>query len=268
MDERDGEGRPLARPLTEVAVAELAGIVDADPADVVKQLRAEEGGDIVVLASCQRDQGAAGRATRSTELSITLAPELVGGGGSAVRATAAAAASWKLADSTSDRVRRRLPALSTAFPLLTPAPGRPVASYERTRYPQPVDADEVDRLREELGCGAVSGHDLPSEPFERAVACVIPAKDEADADRGDRGRGAQDHRRRPGRGRRRRLHRRYGGSRRAGRCGRRTARAEPGEGSGDGDRRGGRRGAGRRPAAAPAVPRRRPDRHRDRRRRR
>jgi glycosyltransferase involved in cell wall biosynthesis len=26
----------------------------------------------------------------------------------------------------------------------------------------------------------VSGHDLPSEPFERAVACVIPAKDEAE----------------------------------------------------------------------------------------
>ncbi|WP_433164233.1 glycosyltransferase [Kribbella sp. CA-247076] len=26
----------------------------------------------------------------------------------------------------------------------------------------------------------MSGHDLPSEPFERAVACVIPAKDEAD----------------------------------------------------------------------------------------
>ena len=26
----------------------------------------------------------------------------------------------------------------------------------------------------------MSGHHLPSEPFERAVACVIPAKDEAE----------------------------------------------------------------------------------------
>jgi dihydrofolate reductase len=54
-------------------------IVDADPAAVVKELRQQEGGDIVVLASGSiiRALLEAGELDR---LSITLCPELVGGG--------------------------------------------------------------------------------------------------------------------------------------------------------------------------------------------
>ncbi|TWD80776.1 dihydrofolate reductase [Kribbella amoyensis] len=54
-------------------------IVDADPATVVRELRQQEGGDIVVLAS-----GSVIKALLAADeldrLSITLAPELVGGG--------------------------------------------------------------------------------------------------------------------------------------------------------------------------------------------
>jgi dihydrofolate reductase len=73
-------------------------IVDADPADVVKQLRAEEGGDIVVLASSSviRALLAADEVDR---LSITLAPELVGGGARLFE-DGLPGTSWQLADST------------------------------------------------------------------------------------------------------------------------------------------------------------------------
>ncbi|MEU0092849.1 dihydrofolate reductase family protein [Kribbella sp. NPDC006257] len=73
-------------------------IVNADPASVVKQLRAEPGGDIIVLASSSviRDLLAADELDR---LSITLAPELVGGGARLFE-DGLPTTSWHLTDST------------------------------------------------------------------------------------------------------------------------------------------------------------------------
>ncbi|TCO46013.1 dihydrofolate reductase [Kribbella antiqua] len=73
-------------------------IVDAEPADVVKQLRAEEGGDIVVLASVSVIKALLA-ADEIDQLSITLAPELVGGGARLFE-DGLPATSWKLTDST------------------------------------------------------------------------------------------------------------------------------------------------------------------------
>ena len=73
-------------------------IVDAEPADVVKQLRAEEGGDIVVLASVSVIKALLA-ADEVDQLSITLAPELVGGGARLFE-DGLPATSWKLTDST------------------------------------------------------------------------------------------------------------------------------------------------------------------------
>jgi len=73
-------------------------IVDADPADVVKQLRDEPGGDIIVLASSSVIRALLA-ADELDRLSITLAPELVGGGARLFE-DGLPATSWKLADST------------------------------------------------------------------------------------------------------------------------------------------------------------------------
>jgi dihydrofolate reductase len=73
-------------------------IVDADPADVVKQLRAEGGGDIIVLASGSVIKALLA-ADEVDELSITLAPELVGGGARLFE-DGLPGSSWRLADST------------------------------------------------------------------------------------------------------------------------------------------------------------------------
>jgi dihydrofolate reductase len=73
-------------------------IVDADPADVVKQLRAEDGGDIVVLASASVIRALLA-ADEVDQLSITLAPELVGGGARLFE-DGLPGSSWRLADST------------------------------------------------------------------------------------------------------------------------------------------------------------------------
>ena len=73
-------------------------IVDADPADVVKQLRAEDGGDIVVLASVSVIKALLA-ADEVDQLSITLAPELVGGGARLFE-DGLPGSSWRLADST------------------------------------------------------------------------------------------------------------------------------------------------------------------------
>ncbi len=55
-------------------------VVDADPADVVNDLRQEEGGgDIVVLSSISVIQNLL-KADELDRLSVTLCPELVGGG--------------------------------------------------------------------------------------------------------------------------------------------------------------------------------------------
>ncbi len=72
--------------------------VDSDPADVVKQLRAEDGGDIVVLASVSVIKALLA-ADEVDQLSITLAPELVGGGAHLFE-DGLPASSWRLADST------------------------------------------------------------------------------------------------------------------------------------------------------------------------
>jgi len=71
---------------------------DAEPADVVKQLRQENGGDIIVLASSSviRALLAADEVDR---LSITLDPELVGGGARLFE-DGLPATSWTLADAT------------------------------------------------------------------------------------------------------------------------------------------------------------------------
>jgi dihydrofolate reductase len=73
-------------------------VVDADPADVVKQLRAEDGGDIIVLASASVIRALLA-ADEVDQLSITLAPELVGGG-SRLFEDGLPGSSWRLADST------------------------------------------------------------------------------------------------------------------------------------------------------------------------
>jgi dihydrofolate reductase len=73
-------------------------IVDADPAAVIKQLRGEDGGDIIVLASGSVIKALLA-ADEIDQLSITLAPELVGGG-ARLFDDGLPATSWKLADST------------------------------------------------------------------------------------------------------------------------------------------------------------------------
>jgi dihydrofolate reductase len=73
-------------------------IVDADPADVVRRLRAEEGGDIIVLASVSVIRALLA-ADEVDQLSITLAPELVGGGARLFE-DGLPGTSWQLADST------------------------------------------------------------------------------------------------------------------------------------------------------------------------
>ena len=73
-------------------------IVDAEPADVVKQLRGEDGGDIVVLASVSVIKALLA-ADEIDQLSITLAPELVGGGARLFE-DGLPGTSWRLADST------------------------------------------------------------------------------------------------------------------------------------------------------------------------
>jgi dihydrofolate reductase len=72
--------------------------VDSDPAAVVKQLRAEDGGDIIVLASVSVIKALLA-ADEVDQLSITLAPELVGGGARLFE-DGLPASSWRLADST------------------------------------------------------------------------------------------------------------------------------------------------------------------------
>ncbi|GAB3881534.1 dihydrofolate reductase family protein [Kibdelosporangium lantanae] len=73
-------------------------IATADPVTTVKQLRQEPGGDIVVLASSSviRALLAAGEVD---QLSITLCPELVGGGAQLFQ-EGPAASSWSLAGAT------------------------------------------------------------------------------------------------------------------------------------------------------------------------
>ncbi len=83
--------------LTEVEW-ENARLADGDPAAVVNQLREQDGGDIIVLASMSviRQLLAAGEVDR---LSITLCPEVVGGGAK-IFEDGQPGASWALTSST------------------------------------------------------------------------------------------------------------------------------------------------------------------------
>jgi dihydrofolate reductase len=78
------------------AAWENSRIADADPAEVVRQLRQQSGGDIIVLASSSVIKAllAGGELDR---LSITLCPELVGGG-ARLFSDGLPATSWSLAD--------------------------------------------------------------------------------------------------------------------------------------------------------------------------
>jgi dihydrofolate reductase len=75
-----------------------ARLADADPAATVKQLRQQVGGDIIVLASASVIRQLLD-ADEVDRLSITLCPELVGGG-SSLFADGPAARSWSLTDSS------------------------------------------------------------------------------------------------------------------------------------------------------------------------
>jgi dihydrofolate reductase len=73
-------------------------IASTDPATTVKELRRQDGGDIVVLASSSVIRALL-VADELDRLSVTLCPELVGGGGRLFDETIPAA-SWTLTDST------------------------------------------------------------------------------------------------------------------------------------------------------------------------
>ncbi|GAA1574716.1 MULTISPECIES: dihydrofolate reductase family protein [Kribbella] len=71
-------------------------IADGEPADVVKELRAQDGGDIIVLASSSVIRALLA-ADQLDRLSITLDPEVVGGGARLFE-DGLPATSWRLAD--------------------------------------------------------------------------------------------------------------------------------------------------------------------------
>lgn len=73
-------------------------ITNSDPATAVKQLRTEPGGDIIVLASASIIRALLA-ADELDRLSITLCPELVGGG-TPLFDTTLIPGSWTLVDST------------------------------------------------------------------------------------------------------------------------------------------------------------------------
>jgi dihydrofolate reductase len=77
---------------------ENSRIINGDPAAAVKQLRAEEGGDIIVLSSSSVIKALLA-ADELDRLSITLDPELIGAGARLFE-DGLPASSWKLTDST------------------------------------------------------------------------------------------------------------------------------------------------------------------------
>jgi dihydrofolate reductase len=83
--------------LTE-ATWENSQIVNADPATLVEELRRQEGGDIIVLASSSVIKGLL-RADALDRLSITLCPE-VAGGGARLFEDGLPSSSWKLRQNT------------------------------------------------------------------------------------------------------------------------------------------------------------------------
>jgi dihydrofolate reductase len=87
----------VSRTLTEAGWHNSRVVAD-DPAEIVRQLRKQEGGDIVVLASSSviRNLLEAGELDR---LSITLCPELVGAG-ARLFSDGPAGSSWSLTEAT------------------------------------------------------------------------------------------------------------------------------------------------------------------------
>jgi dihydrofolate reductase len=95
-----------------------ARIVADDPAEVVRRLRKEEGGDVVVLAS----HGVIRRLLEAGELdrlSITLCPELIGAG-ARLFGDGPAGSSWSLAEATPTSSG----ALCLRYDLIRPSAGR------------------------------------------------------------------------------------------------------------------------------------------------
>jgi dihydrofolate reductase len=107
----------VSRTLTE-AEWQNSRIAADDPAGVVRTLRKQEGGDIIVLASSSviRDLLEAGELDR---LSITLCPELVGAG-TRLFGDGPAASSWSLAEVT----QTGSGALCLLYDLIRPGAGR------------------------------------------------------------------------------------------------------------------------------------------------
>jgi dihydrofolate reductase len=87
----------VSRTLTEASWPRSRVVAD-DPADVVRRLRKEEGGDIVVLASSSVIRGLL-EAGELDRLSITLCPELVGAG-ARLFGDGPAGSSWSLTEVT------------------------------------------------------------------------------------------------------------------------------------------------------------------------
>jgi dihydrofolate reductase len=93
----DAEKVVISRTLTEASWPGSRVVAD-DPAEVVRRLRKEEGGDIVVLASSSVIRGLL-EAGELDRLSITLCPELVGAG-ARLFGDGPAGSSWSLAEVT------------------------------------------------------------------------------------------------------------------------------------------------------------------------
>ena len=87
----------VSHTLTEVGWRNSRVLAD-DPAEIVRRLRKEEGGDIVVLASGSLIRGLL-EAGELDRLSITLCPELVGAG-ARLFGDGPAGSSWSLARAT------------------------------------------------------------------------------------------------------------------------------------------------------------------------
>ena len=107
----------VSRTVTEPGWANTRVTAD-DPAEIVRRLRKEEGGDIVVLAS----PGVIRRLLEAGELdrlSITLCPELIGAG-ARLFGEGPAGSSWSLAEATPASSG----ALCLRYDLIRPAAGR------------------------------------------------------------------------------------------------------------------------------------------------
>jgi dihydrofolate reductase len=130
-EDADPRDRLFARWLNEAEKIVVSGTLTArwrntriaadDPAEVVRRLRMEEGGDVVVLAS----HGVIRRLLEAGELdrlSITLCPELIGAG-ARLFGDGPAGSSWSLAEATPASSG----ALCLRYDLIRPAAlGRPV----------------------------------------------------------------------------------------------------------------------------------------------